>query len=95
MTSWLYLTIISYSNKRHTLKDLYINTHLPSQKLTKFIDKYWIIKNSSANTIELPIVPDGCMDIVYTQNNIMLSGAMDKSIIVPILPQEYNFETTA
>jgi len=45
--------------------------------------------------VNLPIVPDGCMDIIYVKNlnveDIVLCGAMDKSIIIPIASQDYNF----
>ena len=82
-------------NKEFSLNNLYINKYPPSRELSLFIDTYWVIANNSNESVNLPIVPDGCMDIIYVKHtnteDIVLCGAMDKSIIIPIESQDYHF----
>ncbi|WP_442764283.1 AraC family transcriptional regulator [Sulfurospirillum cavolei] len=56
----------------------------PSFALQTFIDTYWSLQNSSSKSILIPIVPDGCMDLVYQKRQWMLVGAMSESKIMPI-----------
>ncbi|MCD8543404.1 MAG: helix-turn-helix domain-containing protein [Sulfurospirillum cavolei] len=56
----------------------------PSFALQTFIDTYWSLQNGSAKSILIPIVPDGCMDIVCQKRQWMLVGAMSESKIMPI-----------
>lgn len=74
-----------------TLEQLVTKKHIPSKFLLKYIDAYWSIRNISQNSIFIPIVPDGCMDIVYKNNVIVFVGTMIESKIVEILPNSYFF----
>lgn len=65
--------------------------YAPSEKLLNFIDCYWVIENKAQSTIELPIIPDGCMDIIFHNNQLVLSGAMDEGIIVDFEPNDSSF----
>ncbi len=64
-------------------------TLLPS--LANYIDAYWSIENVSEKDVEIPIVPDGCMDIVYQHQKLFLVGAMSEAFTVNIKPREYTF----
>ena len=56
----------------------------PSFTLQSYIDTYWSFQNGSSKSILMPIVPDGCMDIVCQNRQWMLVGAMSESKIMPI-----------
>lgn len=77
------------------MKELITHNYAPSKVLSEIIDDYWSIKNISPQTIELPIVPDGCMDIIYKfqdkEEDILLVGAMDETIITSIASGDYYF----
>ena len=73
------------------LKPLYFKKYQPSNKLINYIDAYWSIENVSKNSISIPIVPDGCMDIIYKNGDHIFVGAMSESKIVEILPCDYSF----
>lgn len=77
------------------MRGLITQKYTPSQGLAEIIDDYWSIKNLSSQTIELPIVPDGCMDIIYkfkeNDKDVLLVGAMDETIITPIASGDYYF----
>jgi AraC-like DNA-binding protein len=73
------------------MKRLEIHKYVPSPKLSTIIDAYWSIKNVSDITVNIPIVPDGCMDIIYKNDKLVLVGAMDEAVVVPVHPQDYSF----
>ncbi len=73
------------------LKQLDIKKYQPSNKLIKYIDAYWSIENISKSSISMPIVPDGCMDIICKNGEFIFVGAMSESKIVEILPCDYSF----
>lgn len=68
-----------------------IKKYSPQKYVSKFIDGYWSIKNISSKDVEIPIVPDGCMDIIFQERNIFLIGAMSEGIIIKSIPNEYTF----
>ena len=72
-------------------KQLITKKYKPSNKLIKYIDAYWSIENLSKKSISIPIVPDGCMDIIYKNGELVFVGAMSESKIVEILPDNYSF----
>jgi AraC-like DNA-binding protein len=72
-------------------KQLIIKKYKPSNKLITYIDAYWSIENVSEKNISIPIVPDGCMDIIYKNSDLVFVGAMSESKIVEILPSDYSF----
>jgi hypothetical protein len=44
-----------------------ITTHhqSPSKALNNYINRYWISLNNTKEIIKIPIVPDGCIDIIF------------------------------
>lgn len=54
------------------MKILDINKYAPSANLKDYIDAYWSIKNISNDDVNIPVVPDGCMDIIYQDNQLFL-----------------------
>lgn len=48
------------------------------------------MENHTKETINIPIVPDGRMDIVYDNKDLLLVGSLNESIIIPL---ETNSET--
>ncbi len=77
--------------KSKNQKLLEIKKHTPSKILSTYIDAYWSIKNISSNDIEIPIVPDGCMDIIYQNKKIFFVGVMSEAILVNTKSDEYTF----
>ncbi len=73
------------------MKRLVIQKYAPSSKLLHVIDAYWSIQNVSNERVDIPIVPDGCMDIIYQNGELALVGVMDEGIVVPAHPQDYSF----
>jgi len=73
------------------MKKLYINKYYPSLKLSHIIDIYWMLENNTDETIDIPIVPDGSMDIVYDNKNILLVGSLDEGLIIPLEPNRKIF----
>ena len=73
------------------MKKLYTKKYSASNTLLNYIDAYWIIQNQSDITIDIPIVPDGCMDIIYQNDELILVGAMDEGIVVSAKPNDYSF----
>ncbi|MCD4752985.1 MAG: helix-turn-helix transcriptional regulator [Anaerolineaceae bacterium] len=41
----------------------------PCDYLQKHIDAYWFFRNNTEETINWPVVPDGCSDIIFYLNN--------------------------
>ena len=81
------LPTLAFMNK----SNLNTKKYKPSSKLIDFIDTYWIIENQTSKTIDMPIVPDGCMDIIYQNNQLIFVAAMDEGIVVDVKPDDYSF----
>ncbi len=75
--------------------DLQNGTFPPSEPLAELIDIYWSIRNDSNSTVDFPVVPDGCTDIIRVtdaeRNDLLLIGPMQKGIIVTIAPGDAFF----
>ncbi len=78
-------------SKPKNQKSLEIKKHTPSKILCTYIDAYWSIKNISNSDIEIPIVPDSCMDIIYQNKRIFCVGVMSEAILVNTKSGEYTF----
>jgi len=63
----------------------------PSELLEKYINSYWIAYNPTQETIDVPIVPDGCIDIICKNSKLFLSGLMEFTQIVAIEPKDHYF----
>ena len=73
------------------MKNLYTNKYYPSSKLSHIIEVYWVLENHTKETINIPIVPDGKMDIVYDNNDLLLVGSLNESIIIPLKSNSKTF----
>jgi AraC-like DNA-binding protein len=70
---------------------LIIKNSKPSQKLLQFIDMYWHISNPTQQIVREIIVPDGCMDIICKNSELLIVGTMQKPKIVEINPNDNYF----
>lgn len=73
------------------MKDLYTNKYYPSLKLSNVIDLYWIIENKTNKIIDIPIVADGTMCIIYDNDDLFFCGSLDKGIIRQSKPDDTVF----
>ena len=60
------------------------STHLPHASLAPFISKYWIAQNNGDTCIDVPLLPDGYIDIVYHDRQISLYTLMDTTQVKSI-----------
>jgi len=60
----------------------------PSAKLEKYIKSYWTAYNPTEEAVEIPIVPDGSMDIIWLNGDIFLSGFMEEACVISIAPDD-------
>jgi AraC-like DNA-binding protein len=63
----------------------------PSKELEKYIKMYWTAYNPTVEDVEMPIVPDGSMDIIWLNGNIFLSGLMESARVISIAPEDKFF----
>ncbi len=63
----------------------------PTQELEKYINSYWTAYNPTEEAVELPIVPDGSMHIIWLNGYIFLSGFMEEARIIHIAPEDKFF----
>ncbi len=63
----------------------------PSSPLKGYINRYWTAHNTTDKQIEVPIVPDGCMDIIWLDGYLFLSGLMESAEVITIEPRESYF----
>lgn len=71
------------------MKSLYHYHQDPSLKLKDYIDTYWVVKNQTDKSVKIPIVPDGCIDIVSKNGQIFLVGLMEIASVKTIEPSDY------
>lgn len=61
----------------------------PSAVLKPYIASYWFLHNSTGSTIYLPVVPDGCCDIIFpldSDDPPFIVGLMTCTRIIPTPP---------
>ncbi len=63
----------------------------PSQELEKYIKLYWSAYNPTKEAVDMPIVPDGSMDIIWLNGDIFLSGLMEEARVINIAPEDKFF----
>ncbi|MCF6245202.1 MAG: helix-turn-helix domain-containing protein, partial [Sulfurovum sp.] len=63
----------------------------PIEELEKYITSYWTAYNPTNEAVELPIVPDGSMDIIWLNGYIFLSGLMEEASVISIAPEDKFF----
>jgi AraC-like DNA-binding protein len=66
----------------------------PNKNLQQFIDSYWYFTNEDPGSIESPVLPDGCMDIIFPltgDNGPFVVGTMTKAETVSIKPGQRMF----
>ena len=73
------------------LQKIIASYQLPSEKLSEYINKYWTAHNPTDEYIEVPIVPDGCIDIIFKNGQVFLSGLMKTTQVITIHPDDSYF----
>ncbi len=73
------------------LQKIIASHQLPSEKLSEYINKYWTAHNPTDEYIEVPIVPDGCIDIIFKNGEAFLSGLMKTTQVITIHPDDKYF----
>ncbi len=73
------------------LQKIIASHQLPSEKLSEYINKYWTAHNPTDEYIEVPIVPDGCIDIIFKNGQVFLSGLMKTTQVITIHPDDSYF----
>jgi len=73
------------------LKKIIASHQLPSEELSEYINKYWSAHNPTDEYIEVPIVPDGCIDIIFKNDEAFLSGLMKTTQVIMINPNDDYF----
>jgi AraC-like DNA-binding protein len=63
----------------------------PSKELEKYIEVYWTAYNPTDEAVEMPIVPDGSMHIIWLNGYIFLSGFMEEASVISIAPKDKFF----
>ena len=71
----------------------YLKEFRVSEKLSRYVDAFWFSRNVSGETINWPVVPDGCSDIIFYLNNskkleginnTFVTGIMEQAQLIPI-----------
>jgi len=73
------------------MSTLHSNKQLPYYNLVDFIDAYWMVENKTDKSIEIPIVPDGCIDIICKNGELILVGIMEVASLISIKPSDHYF----
>ncbi len=71
------------------MQNLHSDKQLPPSALSNFIDAYWMVKNKTDKSVEIPIVPDGCVDIVCKNGKTILVGIMEVASLISIKPNDF------
>ena len=59
------------------MKRLIAHKKKPKANLRDYIDAYWSVQNNTKSDVMIPIIPDGCVDIVIINGDIFLVGLME------------------
>jgi len=59
------------------VKRLIAHKKKPKANLRDYIDAYWSVQNNTKSDVMIPIIPDGCVDIVIINGDIFLVGLME------------------
>jgi len=73
------------------LQKIIASHRLPSKSLKNYINKYWRSYNPTNEYIDIPIVPDGCIYIIWKNGNIAISGLTTSAYVINITPQDKFF----
>jgi len=73
------------------LKKIIASYNQPSKELEIYIKMYWTAYNPTGEDIEMPIVPDGSMDIIWLNGYIFLSGLMKSARVISIASEDRFF----
>lgn len=72
----------------------YLKEFRVSEKLSRYVDAFWVSRNTSGEAINWPVVPDGCSDIIFYLNNskklegindTFVTGIMEQAQLIPII----------
>ena len=70
------------------LQKLIASHTLPSESLKRYINRYWTSYNPTNEYIDVPIVPNGCVYIMWKNGNIVISGLTTFAYVINIAPQD-------
>jgi len=73
------------------MKSLKSHKYKPSKELQNSIDAYWEVYNPTDESFDVPIVPDGCIDIVIIDAEVFIVGLMEVAFIKTIKPKSHYF----
>jgi AraC-like DNA-binding protein len=73
------------------LQKIIASHQLPSESLKNYINTYWGSYNPTNEYIDIPIVPDGCIYIIWKNGDIVISGLMTSAYVINIAPQDKFF----
>ena len=73
------------------LQKIIASYEAPSKELEKYIKLYWTAYNPTDEDVEMPIVPDGSMDIIWLNGDIFLSGLMESARVISIASKDRFF----
>lgn len=73
------------------LQKIIASHELPSVALEPYINKYWKSYNPTQEIIDVPIVPDGCIDILLKNSELIFSGLMRQTEVISIYPEDSYF----
>ena len=60
----------------------------PSKSLKSYINTYWTSYNPTNEYIDIPIVPNGCIYMIWKNGNIAISGLTTSAYTLTIAPQD-------
>jgi AraC-like DNA-binding protein len=63
------------------MRDLVEIKQKPSSGLAHIVDAYWIIDNPTPHDVNMPVLPDGCTDIIIKDRDIFVVGAMERAFV--------------
>jgi len=73
------------------LQKIVASHRLPPKSLKRHVNTYWTSYNPTNEYIDVPIVPNGCIYIIWKNGNIALSGLTTSAYIMNIAPQDKFF----
>jgi len=73
------------------LQKIVASHKLSPKSLKRYINKYWESYNPTNEYIDIPIVPDGCIYMIWKNGNIAISGLTTSAYVINIAPQDKFF----
>ena len=68
------------------LQKIIASHKLPPKSLKRYINTYWASYNPTNEYIDVPIVPNGCIYIMWKNGDISISGLTTSAYVINIAP---------